>query len=582
MRLIGKSGRGTLLSMNEGAMTFEAGQGDRSRARARQARLLAGGMLAAALLIFVWEMRSVPPQADDAFISYRYARNLVRGEGLVYNPGERVEGYTNLLWTLLIAASLDCGLSAENSAHLLSLASGLGVLLLAFLYTRALIPGPQAWLAGLTPLLVLASPSFAIWSTSGMETPLFTALVTGSVLAEARGRRYTMAISLWLAVFTRPEGLIAAATLFAYILYRERSSLRRAFGPLLVYGGTVAALVLFRLLYYGDLVPNTFYARAGGLPPETGLIYLAGCLASGPAMLVAPAFFGSGCRGFNVAWPGATLVAAFCLYIALIGGDAFNGWRFFLPVLPVLVALALRGCALVLAASRTLGMVVATCLPAIALFYLAGSQSTVMVLALVLASMLYLLIRRPPYPRRERLAAALVALGVAGVALGTYSFERANRSPGAKATELAPPRSRAVEQTRAFLRFGRWLARHQATFIRNQCDRDCLVAAIALGMLGYYSEARIVDLLGLIDPVIARSPIRRPFSAAPLFPGHARSNAAYVLSRDPDFILIGDRADHELPARSHLVGHPEFQRRYRYDPRLYGFSRRRFPKRVSK
>ncbi|MCX7878834.1 MAG: hypothetical protein N2510_09400, partial [Ignavibacteria bacterium] len=40
---------------------------------------------------------------DDAYISYRYGRNLMEGNGLVYNPGEKVEGYTNFLWTIITA-----------------------------------------------------------------------------------------------------------------------------------------------------------------------------------------------------------------------------------------------------------------------------------------------------------------------------------------------------------------------------------------------------------------------------------------------------------------------------------------------
>jgi len=70
---------------------------------------------------------------DDAFISFRYAQNLVSGHGLVFNVGERVEGYTNFLWTLLIAGGLSTGFSAEGTAQVLGVMFYLGtvVLLLA-------------------------------------------------------------------------------------------------------------------------------------------------------------------------------------------------------------------------------------------------------------------------------------------------------------------------------------------------------------------------------------------------------------------------------------------------------------------
>ena len=76
----------------------------------------------AALAEFGRESWVVPAQTDDAFISYRYARNLVDGLGLVYNAGERVEGMTNLFWTLLVAAGLALGFEAKAVGHALGVA----------------------------------------------------------------------------------------------------------------------------------------------------------------------------------------------------------------------------------------------------------------------------------------------------------------------------------------------------------------------------------------------------------------------------------------------------------------------------
>ena len=73
--------------------------------------------LAAAALVFgLWRALGAAWLADDSFISFRYAEHLARGHGLVYNVGERVEGYTNLLWTLLVAAALRLGIAPEASA----------------------------------------------------------------------------------------------------------------------------------------------------------------------------------------------------------------------------------------------------------------------------------------------------------------------------------------------------------------------------------------------------------------------------------------------------------------------------------
>ena len=54
------------------------------------------------LFCFVWQsLYYFPYIVDDTFISLRYARNLIDGNGLVYNPGQRVEGYSNFLWVVL-------------------------------------------------------------------------------------------------------------------------------------------------------------------------------------------------------------------------------------------------------------------------------------------------------------------------------------------------------------------------------------------------------------------------------------------------------------------------------------------------
>jgi arabinofuranosyltransferase len=107
-------------------------------------------------------------QADDAFISYRYALNLVRGHGLVFNPGEYVEGFTNLLWTLLIALFVWLGAQAPSVAQAMSLLFGSLSLVFVHVYVRRFLPRRLAWLAAASPVVLLASNSFACWMTTGL------------------------------------------------------------------------------------------------------------------------------------------------------------------------------------------------------------------------------------------------------------------------------------------------------------------------------------------------------------------------------------------------------------------------------
>jgi hypothetical protein len=97
---------------------------------------------------------------------------------------------------------------------------------------------------------------------------------------------------------------------------------------------------------------------------------------------------------------------------------------------------------------------------------------------------------------------------------------------------------------------------------------------VGIGLLGWYSHVEIVDLVGLVDPVIARS---TPADSGPMqLPGHQRGNADHVLSLAPDYILIPRQSSGaDLPAVIELVNHPSFKQKYEWDPVVPGFRRRR-------
>lgn len=109
---------------------------------------------------------------DDAFISIRYADNLANGLGLVYNAGERVEGYTNLLWTLMLATATRAGLSAVATAQYLGIVwyVALAVSLTYRSWRRADSGRPFIPLAA---GIVLVSEDFQVWASGGLETSLF-------------------------------------------------------------------------------------------------------------------------------------------------------------------------------------------------------------------------------------------------------------------------------------------------------------------------------------------------------------------------------------------------------------------------
>jgi len=208
--------------------------------------------------------------SDDAFISFRYARNLHDGLGLVYNAGEYVEGYTNLLWTLAMAATLQLGGSMEFMSQALGILCwlGLSVALAAWSWQRSRATGRA--LLPLAALLNLLLEDSQRWASGGLETSLFNLLCVGGLLLLVAGharRRWQLGagLVLSLACLTRPDGAIFAALGVAYPLCRRapwtdrlRDSACVAL-PLVLIG---TALVIFKLRYYGDLFPTAFYAKS--------------------------------------------------------------------------------------------------------------------------------------------------------------------------------------------------------------------------------------------------------------------------------------------------------------------------------
>jgi hypothetical protein len=214
-------------------------------------------------------------QVDDAFIVYRYAGNLARGEGLVFNPGERVEGVTCFLWAVALAPWSLAGLELPRVAPVLTAACGLGVLAIAFRRSSS------AYAAA----LLVASPAFVYWSVGALETMPFTLLLAAATFDHAREigdpKRFPRsAIWLGLAALTRPETPIVAAALALDRFFRRRSDLVTWIA---IVAAFAVPFLVFRRLYFGDWLPNTYYAKTGGPLAERfalGLDYVGSAAAS--------------------------------------------------------------------------------------------------------------------------------------------------------------------------------------------------------------------------------------------------------------------------------------------------------------
>jgi hypothetical protein len=215
---------------------------------------------------------------DDAFISFRYAKNLNDGLGLVYNAGEYVEGFTNFLWTILLSIGMYFKLDP------IYISSGLGILFyfltLVVLYkTGTTIYQIKAGNQYKSFYFPIAFAGFAlhshgqIFATGGLETSLFTFLIlTGNVflLLSDRGLHLlTGFFLLVLSIMTRPDGALFYSFAVLYVVlfkYRHtdyKTYFTNQFALQLPFIFVFLPYWFWRYSYYGWFFPNTFYAKSG-------------------------------------------------------------------------------------------------------------------------------------------------------------------------------------------------------------------------------------------------------------------------------------------------------------------------------
>jgi hypothetical protein len=195
---------------------------------------------------------------EDSLITLRYAENMARGLGPVYNPGERVLGASTPFYMLLLAAL--AGLRLPDPLLVAKLLCVAADGLTAVLWVRFLCRETGAFWAGAFFAVAFSLSPFLVQnSVAGMEPSLALLFLTGAFVADRADRPALLGSCLGLLMLVRPDGILAALVILGVRAGRERRCPWRAAGA--------AALVLlpwfaFALSYYGTVVPNTVFAKA--------------------------------------------------------------------------------------------------------------------------------------------------------------------------------------------------------------------------------------------------------------------------------------------------------------------------------
>ena len=294
----------------------------------------AGALLLASIIRHGW-------LSDDSFISFRAITNLLAGWGPVFNPGERVQGFTNPLWTMLLVLPYRLTRDIYGTAMVTSFLCCVVAGLIVWRRFRA------GWQAAWVFMVMSTSMAFVSFSTSGLENPLSHLLLTALFVASTgpQVRPWLVWLLGALIVTNRLDhGLLVAPMLVATLARTPRAQWWK---PLLATLPIVAWL-LFALVYYGFPSPNTAYAKLNVSIPRgaivaQGLSYVVDSLLTDPVVvLVIVLSVVTVLASRRLSQPLALHglgIAAYVVYVCWIGGDFMSGRFLVAPFLmAVLVA----------------------------------------------------------------------------------------------------------------------------------------------------------------------------------------------------------------------------------------------------
>lgn len=442
----------------------------------------------ALLLLHAW--RYMPFFEDDAFISLRYAKRLLAGQGLTWNDGPAVEGYTNFLWTILCAALGFVGMDLVFAARLLGVLCMAGLFVaIGYRFRRATTA--DLYGAAICSAFIACSGSIAAWTIGGLEMPLYAmSLAWGIVML----MEIVEGDTSWRAVLgagaafgamsiTRPDGVMLTAVLVLAAMFYMRGNMTQVRAAVLTAVAAavpVLAVLAFRLSYYHDWVPNSAHVKfnTSSHYVDLGLTYaLNGLGGQWPLWIALVAgiviWLRSGTKRPVAVTHALRIMSlgmiAWMAYDIMIGGDIFPGMRLWIPVtlfLAMLTAELTRTITTSPSARTTAGFA---------------------------------------------LGALIAAYGV------TQWFDTQNHDARVERWE--------------------WEGKEVGLYMKARFGPlKPLLAIEPGGAVPYYSDLDCLDMFGLNDPYIGAHPSSTPGTG---FPGHDAVNTAYVLQRKPDIVLVG-------------------------------------------
>jgi len=427
---------------------------------------------------------------DDAYITLRYANQWQSGNGPVWNPNERVEGYTSFLHLAVLAPLQKIGISPEVSARIVGLCSYLAIWITIVYYSYKTESNQIRRLTKMMILMGTIPTAFITiaWSLGGLETPLYMLLLMAATYLfttfehnQSMGKAVTVGLLLGLCTLTRPEAaLFVAITLTTGLLgYKSR---KISLCILLVFSVLYMPYFVWRWQYYGDIFPNTFYAKLGtplGKRLQDGFYYLHTFLRSAPWTVVLAlaswsyTLFKQADRR-TISWKYMTAISLIAtIYIVWTGGDHMPAYRFWAPLIPMYA------------------------------WFIAHTWSSQADTA--------------TFRQWVLVPTVLIALSLSQFLVVEERMQNARRADPAAA-----------------------IGKQVGSYISKNFPPQTVIATNSAGAVAYFApDHYFIDMLGLNDRTIAKRhdfPIRTHWQQ---FPGHSKGDGQYVLSRHPNYIILG-------------------------------------------
>ena len=474
------------MSPPEASTTAGTTAADRPTVSRLQAYSAGGAVLF--VLCFAWLIRGF--YMDDAYIGFQYLKSLLAGHGFVFFPGaEPVEGVTNIGWQIVLAP-----LALFVGPQVAAKAAGLILALVALRLTARIgigIAGTESpgavWLV---PVLLLATSfDFLYFAFAGMETALLAVLLLAmAAIARRSPHSWSLPALGAAACLTHPEAILVVPLYLALALVGGFGPRRRLLALLAALAGLMLAVTVLRYGYFGDVVPNTFHAKSGGLflKIDGAFQFLTG-------------------QNINIAFPVSGVVA-----LPFLVFGALRVHRASPPLAAMLAAITATGIAFGIYSREDwseLARYFAPYLPAALVLFWFGLAEVV--------DRVGLAGRESWRPRLMALAAtALVVTQLYGILTGMARMESYPGYVLAGHPLVAP---------------ARW--------IRDAVPPDAVIATRRIGALAFHSERRVFDYVyGLTERDVASQVAARGSG----FDAADDDLAALWTDRAPDYILEDD------------------------------------------